>query len=94
MPILNLTSANEQQIKPSKPVAARYNGFSLRETSGTAPALVRIFDGMDASGVVLDEVALAPGESAREFYRDGFPALRGIFVQVATGSVAGSVRYS
>lgn len=93
--ILNLDGSGSQQIKASRPVAARYNGFSLREATGTASAVVRIFDGMDATGLVLDEVSLAPGESRSEFYpRDGFPAARGIFVQVVSGSVAGSVRYS
>ncbi len=97
--IANLTGSTQQiattqQVRASQPVSVRYEGFSLRESTGTGTALVRIFDGMDATGTVLDEVALGPGESAREHYRGGFTAAKGIFIQVVSGSVAGSVRYS
>lgn len=87
---VNLTGSNQSVI--TRPV--RYCGFSIRETAGST-ALVRIFDhATAASGTVLDEVALAAGESAREFYgSDGAPmAQAGIYVQVVSGSVAGSVR--
>lgn len=70
-----------------------YYGFSIRETSGSASALVRIFDHASAaSGTVLDEIALAAGESAREFYNGGIRAVNGLYVDVVSGAVAGSVR--
>lgn len=89
--IVNLTGGN-QQVRASSPVL-RYRGFSVRETSGTTTATVRIFDGTSAAGTVLDEIALGPGESAREYYPDGsLTASKGIYVQV-TGQVTGSVRF-
>lgn len=74
--------------------AKDYRGFALRETSGTAGAVVRVFDHASAaSGTVLDEIALAPGESAREFYGDGgMKTSNGIYAQLVSGAVAGSIR--
>lgn len=70
-----------------------YRGFSIRETSGSATALVRLFDNASAaSGTVLEEIALAAGESAREYYRDGIWAYNGVYLDVVSGAVAGSVR--
>lgn len=72
---------------------AFYGGFSVRETSGAASALVRIYDNPStSSGAVLDEIALAAGESAREWYGGGFVAVSGIYVDIVSGAVAGSVR--
>lgn len=70
-----------------------YRGFSIRETSGSASALVRIYDNASAaSGTVLDEVSLVAGESAREWYDSGIWADAGVYVDVVSGAVAGSVR--
>lgn len=70
-----------------------YRGFTIRETSGSATAVVRLFDNASAaSGTVLDEVSLNAGESAREYYVEGVWAINGIYVDVVSGSVAGSVR--
>lgn len=72
---------------------AYYRGFTIRETSGSATALVRIFDNASAaSGTVLDEIALNSGESAREWYESGVWATSGIYVDVVSGAVAGSIR--
>jgi hypothetical protein len=72
---------------------AFYGGFTLRETSGSAPAIVRIFDHASAAaGTILDEIALNASESAREFYSGGLLAQNGIYVDVVSGAVAGSVR--
>jgi hypothetical protein len=74
-------------------VPATYTGFSIRETSGAATATVRILDSLVAgAGTVLDEIALSAGESAREYYEGGQRALVGIFVDVISGAVAGSIR--
>ena len=72
---------------------AVYRGFSLRETSGAAAALVRVWDNASAAaGNVLDEIALSAGESAREWYESGIWAESGIYVQVVSGAVTGSIR--
>lgn len=70
-----------------------YRGFAIRETSGSAAAVVRIYDNASAaSGTVLDEIGLNPSESAREWYGDGIWAANGVYVSVVSGAVAGSVR--
>lgn len=73
---------------------ALYGGFTIRETSGSAGAVVRVFDNASAAaGTVLDEIALTAGESAREYYGGGgIFAAAGIFVNVVSGTVSGSVR--
>lgn len=73
-------------------VPTTYYGFSLRETAG-ANATVQIFDNVSASGVLLDTIQLAPGESARDWYGGGVAARIGIYVNIVTGTIEGSVRY-
>lgn len=69
-----------------------YRGFTVRETAGST-ALVRLFDHASAaSGTVLEEIALAANETARECYSGGVWAVLGIYVQIVSGSVSGSVR--
>jgi hypothetical protein len=93
MRAVNLTGSN-QQIPQT--VTVRYAGFSVRETSGTARALIVIWDTdtSTATGTILEQIALSPGETAREYYPSGDPfvAFKGIYVQVVSGAVAGSVR--
>lgn len=77
---------------------ARYCGFSLRETAGST-AVVRIYDNTTNSGTIIDTIALAPGESAREFYPDddgtgGIQAITGIYCKVVSGTIEGSVRWA
>lgn len=94
MPAVNLTGSN--QLVATAAPKLTYRGFSVRETTGNQTAVIRVFDGVDASGVVLDEVSLGPGESARESYGTDqtMVATVGIYVQVVSGAVAGSVRYA
>jgi len=74
-------------------VPAGYGGFAIKETSGTATAAVVIYDNASAaSGTILEEIALNPGESAREYYPDTIAAQAGIYVDIVSGAVAGSVR--
>jgi hypothetical protein len=71
---------------------ASYLGFTIRETAGAA-AVVRIFDNASAAtGTVLEEISLNPGESARELYTAAIFVGAGIYVDVVSGSVSGSVR--
>jgi hypothetical protein len=74
-------------------VPAGYGGFTVRETSGTATAVVRVYDNASAaSGTLLDEISLLASESAREYYPDTIVAQAGIYVDVVSGAVAGSIR--
>lgn len=93
MTIKNLTGAD--QLIATSVAATRYRGFSIRNTSTTDTATVRIFDSLTAGGPVLEEVSLSANESAREYYADDTAptASTGIYVQVVSGSVAGSVRF-
>jgi hypothetical protein len=73
-------------------VPAYYVGFTIRETAG-ATAVVRIFDHASAAtGTVLEEISLTANQSAREYYPSGLRAALGVYVDVVSGSVAGSVR--
>lgn len=92
MPVANI-SGSSQTIAAPGATAVVYRGFSLLETSGSASALVRVFDG-SATGTILDEIALTASQSAREIYA-GFAmkAGSGLFVQVVSGTVTGSIRY-
>lgn len=74
-------------------VAKDYRGFTVRETAG-APAVMVIWDNASAaSGTPIDEVTLAANESAREFYPEGgVRTTNGIYVQIVSGAIAGSIR--
>jgi hypothetical protein len=70
-----------------------YRGFTLRETSGGAAAVVVLYDHASAaSGTIIEQISLAQGESARELYPDGVRVSNGIYVDVVSGAVAGSIR--
>lgn len=89
---LPVTGSGPLQTHPSDSLT-QYLGFSLRESTGSAGAVVRIWDNASAaSGVILDPIALGAGESAREFYDGGLDLLHGIYVEIVSGSVEGSVR--
>lgn len=77
----------------SYPTATKYLGYSLYNDSG-ADAEVRIYNGSDNTGAILDIVSLVDGESAREWYDPGM-VVNGIFVDVTVGAInAGStIRY-
>ena len=70
-----------------------YRGFSLRETSGAAVALVRLWDAASATGTILDEISLAANESARESYPVPLTAKTGVYIEVVSGAVVGSIRF-
>lgn len=98
---VTLTGSNQQIATPTTTGpdvtgTLRYKGFALREFTGAASALVRIWDNVNtSSGNILDEVSLAPGESARELYPGrGVRATVGIYLQIVSGLVVGSVRYN
>jgi hypothetical protein len=83
-------TGSDQAVRAS---SAYYRGFTIRETTGGATAVVRIYDNASAaSGTILDEISLVAGESAREFYPGGIWATNGVYVDVVSGTVTGSVR--
>jgi hypothetical protein len=69
-------------------------GYSFRETSGTAPAVLRILGGIDAFGALIATVALSPGESVRDYFGEsGLRTNIGLYLQLVSGVVEGSVWY-
>lgn len=90
------SSTNPVAVTVSAVVSATpkaYRGFSLRETAGAAATVVLYDNATTNSGTIIEEIALNPGESAREYYGagGGITTANGIYCQV-TGTVAGSVR--
>ncbi len=74
-------------------VPGTYGGYSLVETSGSAVAEVVLYDNAEeAAGTVLEHVVVQDGRSVNLEYKRGVRALNGIFVNVVSGEVAGSVR--
>lgn len=72
-----------------------YRGFNFRET-GASSAVVRIWDSdtSDTTGdVMLETISLGASGSAGVEYSDpGITASKGIYVDVVSGSVEGTVR--
>ena len=73
--------------------AGVYRGFSLRETSGTATATVRIYNNASAaSGVIIETIQLNFSESRSESLPVGV-TVAGIYFSLVSGAVEGSVRH-
>ena len=68
-----------------------YGGFSVRETAGST-ASIRVYDNTTNSGTLLDTIALAANESARENYANLLQFSNGVYVDIVAGTVEGSVR--
>lgn len=91
MRTINLSGVSQELALLPAPVLY-YRGFSVRETTGAATALIRIWDNATAaSGLLLDVIALVANESARENYDTAKTATAGIFVEIVSGAVAGSI---
>ena len=79
---------------------ATYYGITVRETGGVAVAKVRVWDNASAaSGVLLETIGLPAGGSASFQYAaedasGGLRAANGVYVEVVSGAVEGSVRVS
>ncbi|HRC64971.1 MAG TPA: hypothetical protein PLB86_07250 [Dermatophilaceae bacterium] len=68
----------------------RLAGWSVRETSGAAPAIVRFLDGPGGDGVA--EIALPAGQGSTLWLLPGGVSLTyGLSVQVVQGAVSGAV---
>lgn len=67
-------------------------GWSLRESTGGATAAVRLIDGGDATGQNVAAISLASGGSDHEgIGPDGPLCNQGLFLQIVSGSVEGSL---
>ena len=70
----------------------RLAGYSIRETSGTASAVVRIRDGFDNTGDILLTISLTAAESTRDWFMPGGIAFTiGCYLEVVSGAVEGAV---
>jgi hypothetical protein len=70
----------------------RYQGFTIAETAAAA-AKVRIRDG-SATALILEDITLNASQSADDFYEIGIAAPNGIYVEIVSGAVEGSIRHS
>lgn len=72
-------------------VSCLFVGFSLRETTGAAPADVDFVDGNDGNGEVFATLTLAAGQSVRDLVAPtGLLVDSGPFLRVNSGSVRGA----
>jgi hypothetical protein len=68
-------------------------GWIISESTGTAAAKIRLFDGTSSSGYYIGTVTLAENESNREFFPVETPQIRNnaIYLEIVSGKVEGSV---
>lgn len=66
-------------------------GWTIRETSGAAVARVKMHAGNSTSGAVVGEVSLAANGAETIWLDDGIACAGGIYVDVITGAVEGSL---
>jgi hypothetical protein len=66
-------------------------GWNITESTGTAPAKVRLWDGTSNSGNYLGTVTLGENESNREWFPDQSPVIRNnaIYLEIVSGKVEG-----
>jgi hypothetical protein len=69
----------------------RLVGWSLHESSGTNPALVRLWDGREAGAKVLGYVALTAGQADNKWNAPGVSITDALLIEVVTGTVEGVV---
>lgn len=82
---------NGQSVRLSN-VASRVAGYAIRETSGTAGAVVRLLDGFDSNGDLLVPINLSANESVRDWFQPtGISYGAGLYVQVVSGTIEGTV---
>jgi len=80
-------TGSDQQVATG---GAWYCGYTVRETAGAA-AIVRVYDGTSASGRFLGQVTLAANGECEIVHPRGVRAAGGVFVDIVSGAVAGSV---
>lgn len=61
--------------------------FTLRETTGTTAAVVRLYDGSGTGGALIETISLSPGQSTRDRYNYGeFEYEAGLYMSVVSGT--------
>lgn len=68
-----------------------YRGIVARETAAST-AVVRVYDGTSTSGVLIGQVTLAANGDSDRWYETGIWCPGGVFVDIVSGAVVGSVR--
>jgi hypothetical protein len=72
--------------------AGRLYGYSFRETTGAAEALIYIRDGDDATDPIVAVISLGPNESDAKWYGDkGIALTTGLFFDRAGGNTEGAL---
>lgn len=68
-------------------------GWIIAESTGSAPAKIRLFDGTSNSGYYIGTVTLAENESNREFFPVETPQIRNnaLYLEIVSGKVEGSI---
>lgn len=67
-------------------------GWSFAETTGAAAATFDVYDGLDATGILIAAITLPVGGSIQNYLGPWGIMLRtGLFLDMLTGSVKGSV---
>lgn len=71
---------------------ARLMGWGIKETTGAATAACDVYDGSDATGQLAVPFTLLSNESVRDWLGpNGLLCVRGLFVNVTSGSVSGAL---
>lgn len=82
------TTASKQLVNTH----CRLIGYNLAETTGSAGAVIDLYDGHDTGGVFVAEIDLVKATSVtQELNIYGWPITAGLYLSVASGSVKGSV---
>lgn len=85
-------NTNQPRISVS---GGRLIGFSFRETTDTARAVVVLRAGQDNTGDEIAGITLAAGESDREWFGEAGLNIgpEGLYIDVLSGSVAGAIYF-
>ena len=76
------------------PAVSTIGGWSLSESTGVSAAKVRLYDGISTAGRLIATIGLLAGGTNNRDY-DFPPELlnNGIYLQVVSGSVEGSIQF-
>lgn len=73
-------------------VSGVYRGLTVRETSGSAGAVLRVYDNAgSAAGTLLQTVSLGNGESFTAVHPVGVWAVDGVYIDVVSGAIEGAI---
>jgi hypothetical protein len=90
IPFVAAAGAVDGRCHPTQ-VANVLLGWSVRETTGLATARLIFRDGGNSSDDEIGAVTLAANESTRDLFPFGISLVKGLFLDVQAGAVAGTV---